>query len=366
MYRIFFLLSLIILSWPCCAQLRLFSCEPEWASLTREIGGDRIEAYSATSALQDPHYIQARPGLIARVRRADLIVCSGSQLEIGWLPVLLTKANNPRVQPGAPGFLEASAHVHRLDVPASVDRSQGDIHPQGNPHIQTNPHNIRLVAQALAERLAMLDPDNTASYQSGLARFLKRWDEAIGKWETVGAVLRGKRVITHHKSWAYLEDWLGLTEVANLEPVPGIPPTATHLGKLLARFGQGGADFIIRAPFQDPKASEWLSGRTGIPAVMLPLTVGGSDAAVDLFSLFDDILNRLVARVSNKPSTTVSQWHTPGSSPGQALGDFRSVGELDVIMNMPAHTSVMKTAQAAPLKRLVTNAHEKRGLGIKS
>ena len=294
MKRIFLSLSLFILAGPCLAKFQLFACEPEWAALAQEIGGDRIEVNSATNAMQDPHYIQARPGLIAKVRRADLIVCSGAQLEIGWLPVLLTKANNPRVQPGSTGFLEASAYVHRLEVPTSVDRSQGDVHPQGNPHIQTNPHNISLVAKALADRLTTLDPDNASNYQSGLAQFLKRWDEAISKWEARGAVLRGKRVITHHKSWAYLEDWLGLKEVANLEPVPGLPPTAAHLGTLLKQFGKGGADYIIRAPFQDPKASEWLAGRTGIPAVMLPLTVGGSDAAKDLFSLFDDILNRLL------------------------------------------------------------------------
>ena len=294
MLRIFILFSLIFSAWNASAALQVFSCEPEWTALAHEIGGDRVKAVSATSALQDPHYIQARPGLIARVRRADLVVCSGAQLEIGWLPVLLTKANNPRVQPGSNGFLEASAFVRRLEIPASVDRSQGDIHPMGNPHIQTNPHNISLVARALADRLTLLDPAHAGDYQNGLAAFLQRWNTAIGKWEARAAPLRGKKIITHHKSWAYLEDWLGLVEVANLEPVPGIPPTASHLATLLARFGKGGADYIIRAPFQDPKASEWLAKRTGIPAVMLPLTVGGSDGAVDLFSLFDDILNRLL------------------------------------------------------------------------
>ena len=296
MYRIILSISLIILSWNSPAEVNLFACEPEWAALAGEIGGDLIKSSSATNAMQDPHYIQARPGLIAKVRRADLVVCSGAQLEIGWLPVLLTKANNPKVQPGSNGFLEASAYVRRLEVPTSVDRSQGDVHPQGNPHIQTNPHNISLVAQALAERLAVLDPAHAQDFQSGLASFLSRWNAAIVKWETRAAPLRGKKIITHHKSWAYLEDWLGLEEVANLEPVPGIPPTASHLGTLLARFGKGGADYIIRAPFQDPKASEWLAGRTGIPAIMLPLTIGGSDAAVDLFRLFDDILNRLLEK----------------------------------------------------------------------
>ena len=294
MYRIILAISLVVLSAASRAELRVFACEPEWAALAHEIGHKLVDTSSGTTALQDPHYIQARPGLIAKVRRADLVVCSGAQLEIGWLPVLLTKANNPKVMPGKPGFLEASAYVRRLEIPASVDRSQGDIHPQGNPHIQTDPRNITLVARQLARRLGELDPANAQAYQTGLADFLQRWQAAILKWEARAAPLKGKRVITHHKSWTYLEHWLGLQEVANLEPVPGIPPTASHLSELLSQFGKGGADYIIRAPFQDPKASEWLAKRTGIPAVMLPLTVGGSDQAKDLFSLFDDIINRLL------------------------------------------------------------------------
>lgn len=276
------------------AKLRVFACEPEWASLAEELGQDLVESHSATTALQDPHYIQARPSLIAKVRQADLVVCSGSQLEIGWLPALLAKANNPKVQPGSTGYLETSSLVQRLEVPANVDRSQGDMHPQGNPHVQGNPHNVSLIAKVLAERMAQLDSEHAAAYQAGLENFLQRWDLAIKKWEVRALPLAGKRIIPHHKSWAYLEDWLQLQEVATLEPVPGIPPTAGHLSKLLGSFSEGGADFIIRAPFQDNKASAWLSERSGIAAVMLPLTVGGSDAARDLFSLFDDILDRLL------------------------------------------------------------------------
>jgi len=277
------------------AALRVFACEPEWAQLATAIGGDAVEVTSATTALQDPHYIQARPSLIARVRRADLVVCSGSQLEIGWLPMLLTKANNPRVQPGAPGYLETSPLVPRLEIPTSLDRSLGDMHPEGNPHVQLNPHNVAVIAQALAERMTELDPQG--NYQAGAAAFLERWNGAIAGWEARAKPLVGKRIVVHHKSWAYLEDWLGLVEVAQLEPVPGVPPTASHLSELLAKLGTDGhgADFIIRAPFQDEKPSAWLSKRTGIPELMLPLTVGGSDDANDLFSLFDDILNRLGA-----------------------------------------------------------------------
>lgn len=276
------------------ADLNVFACEPEWAALAEEIGAGAIKTSSATHALQDPHYIQARPSLISKIRKADIVICSGAQLEIGWLPMLLKKGSNPDVMPGNPGHFIAGDFVRRLDVPTHVDRAQGDVHPQGNPHIQTNPHNILLIAQALATRMAELDADNASVYQAGLEGFSMRWRKAITEWETRAASLRGKRVITHHKSWVYLEDWLGLEEVANLEPVVGIPPTAGHLSSLLKRFGDDGADIIIHAPYQSEKASRWLSDRTGIPEVMLPLSVGGSDGAKDLFSLFDDILDRLL------------------------------------------------------------------------
>lgn len=275
------------------ADLRVFACEPEWAALATEIGQTSIDTYSATKALQDPHYIQARPSLIAKVRRADLVICSGAQLEIGWLPVLLQKANNRNVMPGTNGYFEASSFVDRFDATADVDRAKGDIHPRGNPHVQTNPHNIALIAAALAQRMSELDAENAEAYKSGLADFSERWDAAIEKWEQRAEQLRGKRVITHHKSWVYLERWLGLVEVANLEAVPGLPPTAGHLSQLVSRFKQHDADVIVRAPYQDKRASSWLSDRTGIPAVVLPLTVGGTDRATDLFSLFDEIIEIL-------------------------------------------------------------------------
>ncbi|MGI9249472.1 MAG: metal ABC transporter solute-binding protein, Zn/Mn family [Woeseiaceae bacterium] len=281
------------------ADLNIFACEPEWAALAKEIGRYRVTAFSATTALQDPHYIQARPSLIAKVRNADLIICSGAELEIGWLPNLLQKANNRSVLPGNDGYLEASSFVLRLSATSNVDRAQGDIHPLGNPHIQTNPHNIATVAEALGERMISLSPGNAAEYEAGLSDFLSRWQDAIKTWEAKAEPLRGKRVITHHKSWVYLERWLGLEEVANLEAVPGLPPTAAHLSKLTREFESGGADFIIRSPYQDDRPSEWLSEKTGIPELLLPLTVGGTDEAQDLHALFDDIINRLLRVVGD-------------------------------------------------------------------
>ncbi len=293
----FFLLITLLALLPslAIAKLNVFACEPEWAALADELAGDLVNTNSATNALQDPHYIQARPSLISKVRRADLVVCSGAQLEIGWLPRLLQKGNNPGVLPGKPGFLEASMFVNRLDISGDTDRSQGDVHPQGNPHVQMNPHNILLIGEVMMNRMSELDPANAATYSKRFENFRKRWSEAIANWEERALSLQGQRVIVHHKSWIYLEDWLGLTKVATLEPISGIPPTAGHLASLLKQFGNNGdADYIIRAPFQSEKPSRWLSERSGIPAVMLPLTVGGSPGATNLFTLFDDILNRLL------------------------------------------------------------------------
>jgi zinc/manganese transport system substrate-binding protein len=289
-------LLLLLLVVPVLAQAKVsvFACEPEWAALATVLGDELVETYSATTARQDPHYIQARPSLIAKVRRADLVVCSGAQLEIGWLPALLQKANNRLVMPGQLGYMEASRYVMRLEATGDTDRAKGDIHPQGNPHIQTDPRNIAAVARVLAQRLGNIDPYNSKTYEINLNSFLKDWSSAIARWEERAQPLRGRRVITHHKSWVYLERWLGLDVVANLEPVAGLPPTAAHLSRLTRDFADGGADLIIRSPYQDAKASEWLSERIGVPAIVLPLTVGGTEQAKDLESLYDDIVDRLL------------------------------------------------------------------------
>ena len=294
MKYLIYLTFLIALPLVAQADLRIFSCEPEWAALADEIGRDKVITYSATTARQDPHFIQARPSLIAQVRRADIVICSGAQLEIGWFPKLLSKANNPGVQPGNPGHFVASSFVKKLQIPTSVDRSQGDVHPEGNPHVQTNPHNITLIAHALAERMQQLDSSNAENYANGLNDFLNRWHNAIIRWEQRGAALKGEKIITHHKSWLYLEEWLGMVEVANLEAIPGIPPSVSYLSELATQFSNGGADYIIRTPYQDSKPSLWLSERSGIPMLVLPLTIGGTDKVTDLFSMFDDIIEQLL------------------------------------------------------------------------
>jgi zinc/manganese transport system substrate-binding protein len=279
---------------PAFAAVNVFACEPEWAALAKELGGEKVSAVSATTALQDPHHIEARPSLIARMRNADLVICSGSELEVGWLPLLLTQSGNNRVQPGSPGYLEASQYVVKLDVPRVVDRSMGDVHAGGNPHIQTDPRNIAKVAAVLAERLAQIDRANAATYRSGAESFDKRWQEAIRRWEEQAARLKGVPLVEHHKNFTYLIRWLGMREAGTLEPRPGIPPTTAHLAELVERMKRDPAKLIVYASYNDPRAAEFLSERTGIPKVMLPFTVGGSDRATDLFGYFDDLIARLL------------------------------------------------------------------------
>ena len=279
---------------PARAALEVFACEPEWAALAGELGGELVNAESATTAQQDPHYIQARPSLIARVRRANLVLCTGADLEVGWLPLLLRQAGNAAVQPGQPGYLTASDYVDMLDKPSSVDRSLGDVHPYGNPHVQTDPRNIGKVAAALAERLAMLDPPNAATYRSRYADFDTRWQAALARWTAAIEPLKGRQVVTHHKGWVYLENWIGLIEVGNLEPKPGLPASAAHLAELLEQIRGQQVAVIIRSVYEDGKASEWLAGRTSIPYVVLPHTVGSVPGADDLFRLFDVLVKTLL------------------------------------------------------------------------
>lgn len=296
-YRIVFRLGLIttvLMAGAARASVEVFACEPEWAALATEIGGDKVDTHSATNALQDPHYIQARPGLISLARKADLLVCSGSGLEAGWLPLLLRKANNPKIQPGQPGYLMASDFVNRLEIPVALDRAQGDLHAQGNPHIQTDPRNLIPVAQVIAQRLQQIDPGNASSYQQNLAIFEEKWTAAIANWQLRAEPLRGKSVVLHHRSWVYLNTWLGLVEVATLETKPGVPPSAAHLNELLTQLRASPAALIIRTPYQDPKPSQWLTKETGIPNAALPFTVGGTDAAIDLFSLYEVTINTLL------------------------------------------------------------------------
>ena len=279
------------------AEINVFACEPEWASLAAEIGGDKVNVFSATHARQDPHHIRARPSLIAKARRADLIFCSGGGLEVGWLPLLLQKSGGD-TQPGTVGYLMASEYVTILEKPTVVDRSLGDVHPEGNPHVHLDPRNLMLIAEQLSGRLSAIESENADFYQRNLEEFSVRLTKSIERWQVEAQLLKEIEVVVHHKGFSYLLNWLGMIEAASLEPKPGIPPTVSHLESLLKQLKSRPASLIIRTAYESGDASEWLSEKAGIPAIVLPYTIDGDPQSGDLFSLLDRTLSLLIETVN--------------------------------------------------------------------
>jgi zinc/manganese transport system substrate-binding protein len=278
---------------PAQAALKVLATTADWGALATELGGDKVNVYTATTALQDVHQVDAKPSLVARARTADLVVANGAELETGWLPVLLQESGNAKIRPGSAGYFEATSAVKLMDVPTAVDRSMGDIHPLGNPHIQLDPRNVAAVAKALTARLAALDAANAAWYQQRGADFQARWSQAMARWDAQAAPLAGVPVVVIHRDQAYLCRWLGLRQLAAIEPKPGVPPSAGHLADLTKKLSSDRPQMILRNAYNDPKAPEWLSQKVGAPVVTLPFSVGGTPEAKDLFGLFDDTLRRL-------------------------------------------------------------------------
>jgi zinc/manganese transport system substrate-binding protein len=290
-------LALLILAaaLPANAAVKVLATTSDWGALTQEIGGDQVNIYVATSAMQDVHRVDAKPSLVARARSADLVVASGAELEIGWLPVLLQESGNSRIQPGSPGYFEATSVLQLVDKPEHFDRALGDIHPQGNPHVQLDPHNIARVAKALSERLAQVDGAHADYYQQREKDFETRWTAAMQRWESKAASLKGAPIVVMHSDQSYLCRWLGLQQLAAIEPKPGMPPTAGYLGQLVTKLKASPPKAILVNAYNDPKAAQWLSQRVNAPVIVLPFSVGGSSEAKDLFGLFDDTLDKLLA-----------------------------------------------------------------------
>jgi zinc/manganese transport system substrate-binding protein len=280
---------------PAQAALRVLATTSDWGSLTSELGGDKVDVYTATSALEDVHHVNAKPSLVARARTADLVVANGADLEIGWLPVLLQESGNPKIQPGTLGYFEATSAVRLIDIPSAVDRAQGDIHPLGNPHIQLDPRYVAVVAKALTARLAAIDPANAAYYQARGTDFQARWQQAISRWTAEVAPLKGVPIVVVSIELRYLCHWLGLNQLAAIEPKPGVPPSAGYLAELVTKLSADKPRMILRSAFNTPQSADWLSQKIGVPVVLLPFSVGGTPEAKDLFGLFDDTLNRLLA-----------------------------------------------------------------------
>ncbi|SUI82741.1 metal ABC transporter solute-binding protein, Zn/Mn family [Shewanella morhuae] len=274
------------------AELNVFACEPEYAALTKELA-PTANIYSATTAFQDPHQVQARPSLIAKMRQANLVVCAGADLEVGWLPMLQMKSANANVRSTDQGLFFAADQIEALDKLASVDRSMGDVHAQGNPHIHFDPTRLLKVATALSAKLTQLDPAGAAAYQTSLADFTTRWQTAMPRWEAQAKGLQGKKVIAYHSSFRYLFNWIGVEQVADLEPKPGLAPTSGHLASLLARAEKGDILAIVVASYQDERGAKWLGEKANLPVVVLPMSVGGNDSSQDLFGLYDSVISLL-------------------------------------------------------------------------
>lgn len=259
------------------AGLKVVATVPDLAAIAREVGGDKVTVTSLSLPTQDPHFVDARPNLALDLSRADLLVLVGLDLEIGWLPTLLTGARNPRVQVGGTGYFDASTAVPILEVPTQkIERSQGDIHPGGNPHYLLDPRNAGRVATALGGRMAELDPANAAAYKANAATFVAGLDKARAGWEASLARLRGKDVLTYHKSMVYLAAWLGFTVPTTIEPKPGIAPSPGHVVTVLQAVQQKGIKTILQEEYYPATTAELISSKTGARLVRI---AGGTDYA---------------------------------------------------------------------------------------
>ncbi len=277
------------------ADLKIFATVPEWGALAEALGGNKVQVYTATTGLQDPHRIQARPSLIAKARSANLVIATGAGLEVGWLPTVQREANNAGIMPNQPGLIEVARYVRMLDVPAVVDRTMGDVHAEGNPHIQTDPRNLLPIAKAISARMQQLDPENAAYYQTQLTQFDQTWQTNLQHWQKQAAPLRGVKVWYQHDGYPYMNAWLGLNQVGVLEPRPGVEPSSRQLADILQRQQSVQGRMVIASAYLNDAPSKWLSEKANIPMVVLPFTVGGNEQAKNLTALYDDTVQRLLA-----------------------------------------------------------------------
>lgn len=277
------------------ADVHVVATLPDLADLAREVGGEHVSVKSIARGYQDPHYVAAKPSFMRDLNRADLLVYNGLELEVGWLPLVLRGARNPRVAVGASGHLNASADVTPLEVPrGGVDRSMGDVHPDGNPHYLLDPRNGRIVAESIAGRLAELDPDREEEYAANLKRFTERLDHRIEQWENQAAGIRGLKIVAYHNLWPYLREWLGIDIIDHVEDKPGIPPSPRHTSDLIARMKAEGIGIVICASYGDVKAASRVAEQAEARLVEVPAAVGGMQGVDTYLDLFDTIVSRLV------------------------------------------------------------------------
>jgi zinc/manganese transport system substrate-binding protein len=267
------------------------------ADITRQVGGDTVSVTALGKGNQDPHFVDARPNLLIALNKADLVVYVGLELEKGWLPLLINQARNSKIQSGA-GNLDISATAG-IDIAerSAATRAQGDIHPQGNPHFWLPPENARKIARAIAARLQQIDPGSAKKVQANLKAFEDKLTKKQAEWAKVAAPLKGVKVVSYHRSWSYLIKWLGLVPVGEVEPKPGVPPSASHLAELIIGMKQQGAKIVMVESFYSKNTSQTVADKAGAKLVVLPSDVGASSGIKDYFSLIDAVLADLNAGV---------------------------------------------------------------------
>ena len=278
------------------AALKVVTTTEDLGSIVREVGGDRVSVSAMARGYQDPHFVEAKPSFIFTLNKADLLVLVGRELEIGWLPPLILQSRNSRIQPGAPGYLDASLTAKILEIPTGqITRAMGDVHPQGNPHYWLDPDNGRRVAQAVQGRLAQLQPADAAYFVQRYSDFDRRLAEAEKRWDASMAPWRGTKIVTYHRSWPNFCERFGLDVIGYVEPKPGIPPPPRHIFELIATMKREGVKLLLVEPYFDEKTPNAIGRESGATVLMLPPSVGGEKAITDYIELFDHAVAAVVA-----------------------------------------------------------------------
>ena len=273
---------------PARAALNVITTTEDLASIAREVGGDKIKVESLSRGYQDPHFVEAKPSFVLKLNKADLLVVVGRELEIGWLPPLITQARNAKVQPGADGYLDASLTAKILEIPTSqITRAMGDVHPSGNPHFWLDPDNGKRVAKAIEKKLSTMDAANAASYAQREEDFERRLSAADKGWQAQMAAYKGVKIVTYHRSWPNFADHFGLDVMGYVEPKPGIPPSPSHTLELMKAMKEQGVKIILVEPYFDAKTPNSIARETGARVLVLPPSVGGVPEVTDYIKLFD-------------------------------------------------------------------------------
>lgn len=270
------------------SKLKIVTATTDLAEFASEVGGDRVEVESIARGYQDPHFVEAKPSFLLKLRRADLLIVVGLQLEIGWLPPLINQCGNPKVQVNAPGYLDASQFAEILEMPTgTVTRAMGDVHPYGNPHYWLDPENGRRIAQGVEQKLAEMRPADAAYFEQRFQDFSKRLTEAEKRWDSEMQPFRGRKVITYHRSWPNFLKRFGLTAAAEIEPRPGIPPSPRHTVEVIQLMRSQNIKVILVEPYFDLKTPKAIARETGGQVVVMLPSVGGEKEVADYFQLFD-------------------------------------------------------------------------------